>query len=137
MKRQRSFGPHLICFLFALYRSIDWTRTFTTSLHNAKYCDVITGGKGFQGCTGGRYVETWSTRSGAYTYQYLYCSITVASGSFTITAPGRSTVAYHIGAKFQEAHLFSFLESTRRTILDAHQRSYFSHFILIYNPRRH
>ncbi|KAJ1305175.1 hypothetical protein OPQ81_000206 [Rhizoctonia solani] len=58
----------------------QWTRTFRTSLPDATYCDVITGRKSGNSCTGGR--------------------VTIARGSFTVTVPGRSAVAYHIGAKF-------------------------------------
>ncbi|KAF8600086.1 glycoside hydrolase [Ceratobasidium sp. AG-I] len=78
--QQIAFGRGTAGFVVINNEDGAWTKTFTTSLPNAKYCDVIAGGKGFQGCTGG--------------------SITVASGSFTVTVPGRSAVAYHTGAKF-------------------------------------
>ncbi|KAG9085999.1 hypothetical protein FRC07_013230, partial [Ceratobasidium sp. 392] len=52
-----------------------WTKTFRTSLTSATYCDVITGKKSGSSCTGGK--------------------VTISNGSFTVTVPARSAVAYY------------------------------------------
>jgi len=57
-----------------------WTRTFKASLPNATYCNVINGKKSGITCTSDK--------------------VTINGGSFTVTVPGRSAVAYHIGAKY-------------------------------------
>ncbi|KAF8654629.1 hypothetical protein AX16_003510 [Volvariella volvacea WC 439] len=55
-----------------------WTATFSTSLPDGSYCDVITGVASSGSCSGG--------------------SVTVSGGSFTVTVAARSAVAIHTGA---------------------------------------
>ncbi|KAJ7693086.1 glycoside hydrolase [Mycena rosella] len=55
-----------------------WSATFTTSLPNGAYCDVISGKSASGACTG--------------------AGFTVAGGSFTATVPARSAIAIHTGA---------------------------------------
>ncbi|KIY70325.1 carbohydrate-binding module family 20 protein [Cylindrobasidium torrendii FP15055 ss-10] len=55
-----------------------WTGTFTTSLADGSYCDVITGTASSGSCTGDSY--------------------TVSGGSFSATVAARSAVAIHTGA---------------------------------------
>ncbi|KAK7013737.1 putative glycoside hydrolase [Favolaschia claudopus] len=54
-----------------------WTATFTTSLPNNNYCDVITGRSNGGRCTG--------------------FGITISGGRFTATVPARSAIAIHTG----------------------------------------
>ncbi|CUA73315.1 alpha-amylase [Rhizoctonia solani] len=78
--QQIAFGRGNAGFVVINNEDSAWTRTFQTSLPSATYCDVITGAKSGNSCTGGK--------------------VTVANGSFTVTVPARSAGAYHIGAKF-------------------------------------
>ncbi|KAH7338305.1 glycoside hydrolase superfamily [Rhizoctonia solani] len=78
--QQIAFGRGNAGFVVINNENWAWTRTFQTTLPSATYCDVITGGKSGNSCTGGK--------------------VTIANGSFTVTVPGRSAVAYHIGAKY-------------------------------------
>ena len=57
--QQIAFGRGTSGFVVINNEDGAWTKTFATSLPNARYCDAIAGGKGFQGCTGGRYVDAW------------------------------------------------------------------------------
>ncbi|KAF8996428.1 glycoside hydrolase [Cyathus striatus] len=65
---------------FVAINNVDsaWTATFTTSLPNGSYCDVISGKSSSGTCTG--------------------TGITVSGGSFTATVPARSAIAIHTGA---------------------------------------
>ncbi|KIY73061.1 glycoside hydrolase family 13 protein [Cylindrobasidium torrendii FP15055 ss-10] len=56
----------------------DWEGTFTTSLADGTYCDVITGASSDGSCSGDSY--------------------TVSGGSFSATVASRSAVAIHVGA---------------------------------------
>ncbi|CAE6515532.1 unnamed protein product [Rhizoctonia solani] len=78
--QQIAFGRGNAGFVVINNEDGAWTRTFQTSLPSATYCDVITGAKSGSSCTGGK--------------------VSIANGSFTVTVPGRSAVAYHIGAKY-------------------------------------
>ncbi|CAE6454635.1 unnamed protein product [Rhizoctonia solani] len=78
--QQIAFGRGNAGFVAINNEDWQWTRTFKTSLPNATYCDVITGGKSGNSCTGGK--------------------LAISNGSLTVTIPGRSAVAYHIGAKY-------------------------------------
>ncbi|KAF8714608.1 Aamy C, partial [Rhizoctonia solani] len=78
--QQIAFGRGNAGFVAINNEDWQWSRTFKTSLPSATYCDVITGKKSGSSCTGGK--------------------ITIANGSLTVTIPGRSAVAYHIGAKY-------------------------------------
>ncbi|CAE6527163.1 unnamed protein product [Rhizoctonia solani] len=78
--QQVAFGRGNAGFVAINNEDLAWTRTFQTSLPSATYCDVTTGGKSGNSCTGSK--------------------VTIANGSFTVTVPGRSAVAYHIGAKY-------------------------------------
>ncbi|KAF7327096.1 Alpha-amylase [Mycena kentingensis (nom. inval.)] len=55
-----------------------WSATFTTSLANGAYCDVISGKSSNGACTG--------------------TGFTVSGGRFTATVPARSAIAIHAGA---------------------------------------
>ncbi|CAE6468326.1 unnamed protein product [Rhizoctonia solani] len=78
--QQIAFGRGNAGFVVINNEDSEWTRTFQTSLPSATYCNVITGTKSGNSCTGGK--------------------VTVANGSFTVTVPARSAGAYHIGAKY-------------------------------------
>ncbi|KAF8656076.1 hypothetical protein AX16_002776 [Volvariella volvacea WC 439] len=56
-----------------------WTATFSTSLPDGGYCDVVTGAPSSGSCSGE--------------------SVTVSGGSFTVTVAARSAVAIHTGAR--------------------------------------
>ncbi|CAE7229032.1 unnamed protein product [Rhizoctonia solani] len=78
--QQIAFGRGNAGFVGINNEDWEWTRTFQTSLPSGTYCDVASGKKEGNSCTGGK--------------------TTVSNGSLTITIPGRSAVAYHIGAKY-------------------------------------
>ncbi|KAG8790306.1 hypothetical protein FRC12_012218 [Ceratobasidium sp. 428] len=78
--QQIAFGRGTAGFVVINNDGSAWKKTFKTSLKNATYCDVISGKKSGSSCTAGK--------------------VTVSNGSFTVTVPPRSAVAYHIGAKF-------------------------------------
>ncbi|KAJ6535724.1 glycoside hydrolase [Mycena capillaripes] len=64
---------------FVAINNVDsaWTSTFTTSLPDGAYCDVISGKSSGGACTG--------------------TGFTVSAGKFTATVPARSAVAIHTG----------------------------------------
>ncbi|KAJ7743596.1 glycoside hydrolase family 13 protein [Mycena metata] len=75
--QQVAFGRGSAGFVAINNADSAWTSSFTTSLPNGAYCDVI-GGKSSNGaCTG--------------------LGITVSGGSFTATVPARSAIAIHTG----------------------------------------
>ncbi|KAF7349719.1 Alpha-amylase [Mycena sanguinolenta] len=74
---QIAFGRGSAGFIGINNADSDWTTTFTTSLPNNGYCDVISGKSSDEGCTGTRF--------------------TVSNGSFTATVPARSAIAIHTG----------------------------------------
>ncbi|CAE6464471.1 hypothetical protein ACGC1H_006059 [Rhizoctonia solani] len=78
--QQIAFGRGDAGFVAINNEDWEWTRTFQTSLPSGTYCDVASGKKEGSGCTGGK--------------------TTVSNGSLTVTIPGRSAVAYHVGAKY-------------------------------------
>ncbi|KAG9085878.1 hypothetical protein FS749_004045, partial [Ceratobasidium sp. UAMH 11750] len=77
---QIAFGRGTSGFVVINNADSAWKKTFKTSLTSATYCDVITGKKSGSSCTGGK--------------------VTITNGSFTVTVPARSAVAYHTGAKY-------------------------------------
>ncbi|KAG9091378.1 hypothetical protein FS749_016590, partial [Ceratobasidium sp. UAMH 11750] len=77
---QIAFGRGTSGFVVINNADSAWKKTFKTSLTSATYCDVLTGKKSGSSCTGGK--------------------VTIANGSFTVTVPARSAVAYHTGAKY-------------------------------------
>ncbi|QRV93383.1 alpha-amylase [Ceratobasidium sp. AG-Ba] len=78
--QQIAFGRGKAGFVAINNSGSAWTRTFKTTLPNATYCDVITGKKSGSSCTGNK--------------------VTISGGSFQVTVPANSAVAYHIGAKY-------------------------------------
>ncbi|KAI0795076.1 glycoside hydrolase [Abortiporus biennis] len=68
---------------FVAINNVDsiWTATFTTSLPDGSYCDVISGSASSGSCTG--------------------LSFTVSSGTFSASVPARSAIAIHTGATGQ------------------------------------
>ncbi|CAE6454630.1 unnamed protein product [Rhizoctonia solani] len=77
--QQIAFGRGNTGFVAINNEDGQWTYTFQTSLPSGTYCDVVSGRKNGGDCTSGK--------------------VTISNGSFTVTVPGRSAVAYHIGAK--------------------------------------
>ncbi|CAE6347595.1 unnamed protein product [Rhizoctonia solani] len=77
--QQIAFGRGSSGFVAINNEDWQWTQTFQTSLPSGTYCDVVSGRKNGGECTGGK--------------------VTVSNGSFTVTIPSRTAVAYHIGAK--------------------------------------
>ncbi|GAB1521208.1 alpha-amylase [Rhizoctonia solani] len=78
--QQIAFGRGSVGFVAINNENWEWTSTFQTSLPSGTYCDVASGKKEGNNCTGG--------------------SVAVSNGSFTVTIPGRSAVGYHTGAKY-------------------------------------
>ncbi|KDN46915.1 hypothetical protein RSAG8_03992, partial [Rhizoctonia solani AG-8 WAC10335] len=78
--QQIAFGRGDAGFVAINNEDWEWTRTLQTPLPSGTYCDVASGKKEGSGCTGGK--------------------TTVSNGSLTVTIPGRSAVAYHVGAKY-------------------------------------
>ncbi|KAJ1305174.1 hypothetical protein OPQ81_000205 [Rhizoctonia solani] len=78
--QQIAFGRGNSGFVAINNEDWEWTRTFQTSLPSGTYCDVASGKKEGSNCTGGK--------------------VSISNGSLTVTIPGRSAVAYHIGAKY-------------------------------------
>ncbi|KJA26527.1 carbohydrate-binding module family 20 protein [Hypholoma sublateritium FD-334 SS-4] len=76
--QQIAFGRGALGFVAINNVDSTWTATFTTSLPNGSYCDVISGASSSGTCTG--------------------FSITVSGGTFTATVPARSAIAIHTGA---------------------------------------
>ncbi|KAG8970027.1 hypothetical protein FRC03_011826 [Tulasnella sp. 419] len=76
---QIAFGRGSVGFVAINSGSSSWTRTFTTSLPNGNYCNVISGAPiSGGGCSG--------------------ASFTVSGGSFTATVGARNAIAIHTGA---------------------------------------
>ncbi|KAJ6502915.1 glycoside hydrolase [Mycena vitilis] len=76
--QQIAFGRGSAGFVAINNADSVWSATFTTSLPNGGYCDVISGKSSGGACTGSGF--------------------TVASGKFTATVPARSAIAIHTGA---------------------------------------
>ncbi|KAJ7610564.1 glycoside hydrolase [Mycena polygramma] len=76
--QQIAFGRGSAGFVAINNADSAWSATFTTSLPDGAYCDVISGKSSGGACTGSGF--------------------TVASGKFTATVPARSAVAIHTGA---------------------------------------
>ncbi|KAJ7839161.1 glycoside hydrolase [Mycena olivaceomarginata] len=75
--QQIAFGRGALGFVAINNADSAWTATFTTSLPNNAYCDVISGKSSGGACTG--------------------TGITVSGGKFTATVPARSAIAIHTG----------------------------------------
>ncbi|KAJ7895008.1 glycoside hydrolase [Mycena leptocephala] len=76
--QQIAFGRGSAGFVAINNADSAWSTTFTTSLPNGAYCDVISGKSSSGACTG--------------------TGITVSGGSFSATVPARSAIAIHTGA---------------------------------------
>ncbi|KAF8603081.1 glycoside hydrolase [Ceratobasidium sp. AG-I] len=76
--QQIAFGRGAIGFVAINNADSAWTATFTTSLPNGSYCNVIVGPVSSGTCTGTSY--------------------TVASGSFSVAVAARSAIALYTGA---------------------------------------
>ncbi|CAL1711231.1 unnamed protein product [Somion occarium] len=76
--QQIAFGRGSLGFVAINNADSAWTSTFSTSLPNGSYCDVISGQSSSGTCTGN--------------------SFTVSSGTFSTTVPARSAIAIHTGA---------------------------------------
>ncbi|THV01328.1 glycoside hydrolase [Dendrothele bispora CBS 962.96] len=77
--QQIAFGRGTAGFVAINNADSAWSTTFTTSLADGSYCDVISGTSSSGSCTGS--------------------SFTVSGGTFTATVPARSAIAIHTGAK--------------------------------------
>ncbi|KAJ7056015.1 glycoside hydrolase [Mycena amicta] len=75
---QIAFGRGSLGFVAINNADSSWSTTFTTSLPNGAYCDVISGTSSGGACTGSGF--------------------TVSGGTFTATVPARSALAIHTGA---------------------------------------
>ncbi|KAJ6572799.1 glycoside hydrolase, partial [Mycena vulgaris] len=76
--QQIAFGRGSAGFVAINNADSAWTATFTTSLPNGAFCDVISGKSVSGACTG--------------------TGITVSGGKFSATVPARSAIAIHTGA---------------------------------------
>ncbi|KAG9084876.1 hypothetical protein FRC06_003852 [Ceratobasidium sp. 370] len=79
-KDQIAFGRGTSGFVVINNADSPWTKTFKTVLTSATYCDILTGKKSGSSCTGGK--------------------VTISNGSFKVTVPARSAVAYYTAAKY-------------------------------------
>ncbi|KAI0659088.1 glycoside hydrolase [Cubamyces menziesii] len=77
--QQIAFGRGALGFVAINNADSEWSTTFTTSLPDGSYCDVISGTSSDGSCTGS--------------------SFTVSSGSFDAIVPARSAIAVHTGAQ--------------------------------------
>ncbi|KAH7338306.1 glycoside hydrolase superfamily [Rhizoctonia solani] len=77
--QQIAFGRGSAGFVAINNEDGEWAHTFQTSLPSGTYCDVASGKKDGNNCTGGK--------------------VTISNGLFTVNVPGRGAVAYHTGAK--------------------------------------
>ncbi|KAF9449615.1 carbohydrate-binding module family 20 protein [Macrolepiota fuliginosa MF-IS2] len=77
--QQIAFGRGALGFIVINNVDSAWSSTFTTSLPDGSYCDVITGKNSGGTCTG--------------------LSFTVSGGTFTATIKARDALAIHTGAK--------------------------------------
>ncbi|KAF8194755.1 glycoside hydrolase superfamily [Mycena galopus ATCC 62051] len=75
--QQIAFGRGSTGFVAINNVDFDWPTTFTTSLPDNAYCDVISGASSNGACTGSGF--------------------TVSGGQFTATVPARSAIAIHTG----------------------------------------
>ncbi|KAI0316239.1 glycoside hydrolase [Amylostereum chailletii] len=76
--QQIAFGRGAVGFVAINNQDKTWTTTFSTSLPNGVYCDVVHGAVLSRTCSGG--------------------SITVSKGSFAATIAARDAIAIHTGA---------------------------------------
>ncbi|TFK84770.1 carbohydrate-binding module family 20 protein [Polyporus arcularius HHB13444] len=76
---QIAFGRGALGFVAINNADSAWSATFSTSLPDGTYCDVISGASSSGSCTGS--------------------SFTVSGGSFSATVPARSSIAIHTGQK--------------------------------------
>ncbi|KAG8736521.1 hypothetical protein FRC10_009220 [Ceratobasidium sp. 414] len=76
--QQIAFGRGAIGFVVINNADSAWSTTFTTSLPNGSYCDVVAGSASSGSCTGASY--------------------TVSSGSFSATVAARAAIAIYTGA---------------------------------------
>ncbi|KAI0746664.1 glycoside hydrolase [Daedaleopsis nitida] len=77
--QQIAFGRGSAGFVAINNADSAWSATFTTSLADGSYCDVISGAVSGSSCTAS--------------------SFAVSGGSFQVTVPARSAIAIHTGAK--------------------------------------
>ncbi|KAI0366013.1 glycoside hydrolase [Pilatotrama ljubarskyi] len=75
--QQIAFGRGALGFVAINNADSAWSTTFTTSLPDGSYCDVVSGTSSNGGCTGS--------------------SFSVSGGSLTATVPARSAIAIHTG----------------------------------------
>ncbi|KAJ7590713.1 glycoside hydrolase superfamily [Mycena floridula] len=75
---QIAFGRGSAGFVAINNKDEDWATTFSTSLPDGGYCDVISGSSSSSTCSGK--------------------GITVSGGSFTATVPSRGAIAIHTGS---------------------------------------
>ncbi|KAJ4467031.1 hypothetical protein J3R30DRAFT_3310041, partial [Lentinula aciculospora] len=75
---QIAFGRGALGFVAINNADSPWSATFSTSLPDDSYCDVISGTSSSGNCTG--------------------TGITISGGSFTASVPARSAIAIHTGA---------------------------------------
>jgi len=76
--QQIAFGRGALGYVAINNAASAWTATFTTSLPNGNYCDVISGVSSGGECTG--------------------TGVTVSGGTWTGTVPGNGAIAIHTGA---------------------------------------
>ncbi|KAJ3484790.1 hypothetical protein NLI96_g5399 [Meripilus lineatus] len=79
--QQIAFGRGTLGFVAINNADSAWTTSFTTSLPDGSYCDVISGQSVSGSCTG--------------------LSFSVSGGIFSATVPSRSAIAIHAGSKGQ------------------------------------
>ncbi|ELU36796.1 glycoside hydrolase family 13 protein [Rhizoctonia solani AG-1 IA] len=82
--QQIGFGRGSTGFVAINNEDREWARTFQTSLPSGSYCDVVSGRKSGGDCTGGK--------------------VTISNGSFTVTVPARTALAYHTGTVVHGCH---------------------------------
>ncbi|KAH9896766.1 glycoside hydrolase [Cubamyces lactineus] len=76
--QQIAFGRGALGFVAINNADSEWSTTFTTSLPDGSYCDVISGTSSKGNCTGSSFI--------------------ISSGSFDAIVPARSAIAVHTGA---------------------------------------
>ncbi|KAJ3501538.1 hypothetical protein NLJ89_g9292 [Agrocybe chaxingu] len=76
--QQIAFGRGALGFVAINNADSAWTATFSTSLPDGQYCDVISGSSSSGTCTG--------------------TGVSVSAGSFSVTVPARNAIAIHTGA---------------------------------------
>ncbi|KAE9396568.1 glycoside hydrolase [Gymnopus androsaceus JB14] len=90
-----AFGRGALGFVAINNDAASWSTTFTTSLPDGSYCDVISGTSSSGVCTG--------------------TGITVSGGSFTVTVPAQSAIAIHTGALGTGSVTVTFVETAVTT----------------------